>query len=408
MNLRKIGVMIRRYRIFKRNSSSRNDFRQDGFLISSLSHPFFDVQPGYPVCSRNTMLKLETGKTIREEELYRFFLRKLDLFYAYSPLKEQQYKACFCAFDHFVTEGTLSELETFDLPNTDTANLLYDFYDRLLSALYQFYTCALFPSIEMMDEISQLWFCVPEKIRPITSVFIVSAHSAHPFYDRIDFHPVLSRFPTHPLEILASILVAVHEEHYLLSDRLTDRYDGIGCKGELPVLLRDLIHRYTTNMHQHSSRPIEILIDDTRHPLIRLYFETMVFQLGKHAIEHNKFCTAKVYFGTLRGCGEPYGVFSALITNHPYTDKTPGNPQLKSLTDYLNLEKSIPFEKRLVILMTQVLPKMSEHEAFLWNFLRCEIVALVKSTQRYKYAFTFLNYFEPLRKNQKTPIKRRF
>ncbi|TFG81978.1 MAG: hypothetical protein E4G74_03355, partial [Erysipelotrichales bacterium] len=84
MNLRKIGVMIHYYRLLRKNSSHRDDFKQDGFLVSSPSHPFFDIQPGFPVCSRGTLYNLEQGKVIHEEELYRFFLRKLDLHYAYS------------------------------------------------------------------------------------------------------------------------------------------------------------------------------------------------------------------------------------------------------------------------------------------------------------------------------------
>ncbi|MGB7594075.1 MAG: hypothetical protein WBL80_00740, partial [Erysipelotrichaceae bacterium] len=116
MNLRKIGVIIRRQRLLRRDASDRNAFKLDGFLCTSPGHPFFDIQLGYPVCSRATLLKLENGKEIREEELYRFFLDKLDLTYAYSPQREQRYKTCFGMFDAIVTCGSLAELDVFVLP----------------------------------------------------------------------------------------------------------------------------------------------------------------------------------------------------------------------------------------------------------------------------------------------------
>jgi hypothetical protein len=398
MNLRKLGVMIHRYRIARLNSPQGDDFRQEKFLNCSSDHPFFDVQAGFPVCSRGTMLRLENGKNIREEELYRFFLGKLGLVYAYSPLREQQFRDCFNAFDAIVTEGTLRQLDHLALPAGPSGNVLYDFYDRLLLALYRFYTLALFPSVEMMDEIGELWFCVPETIRPLAKILILSAYSAHPFYDQIDLHPIIRKFPSHPLEILACTFATVAKERFLLSGRLMDRYEGIGCKGELPGLLQALIQSFTTTILRHTSHPVFVAMPDTSHPLTRLYLETLVFHLGKHAVEHDDFPKARDYFDWLGNCGEPFGIFSALIMDHPYTGALPANPRLLRLTGSMAELSTATKEQRLAILMLRILPNLSERERFISIFLRIEIIALVHNTQRYKSAYTYLSRFDALRK----------
>ncbi|HAM62606.1 MAG TPA: hypothetical protein DCP62_02790, partial [Erysipelotrichaceae bacterium] len=84
LNLRKVGVMIRHYRNQRLSLPEKENYSQDAFLITSTKHAFFELLPGYPVCSRATLSRIENGKDIYEEELYRFFLRKLDLTYRYS------------------------------------------------------------------------------------------------------------------------------------------------------------------------------------------------------------------------------------------------------------------------------------------------------------------------------------
>jgi hypothetical protein len=140
MNLQKIGVMIRRGRLLKLNASHLGDYGPKGFIICSTEHPFFDVQPGYPVCTRPTLLRLEQGKDIQEEELYRFFLHKLGLSYAFSMRREKRYDQFCFDFAQCVTEASLADIAKLMLPEACGSNLLYDFYDRLLRALHGFYT----------------------------------------------------------------------------------------------------------------------------------------------------------------------------------------------------------------------------------------------------------------------------
>jgi hypothetical protein len=398
MNLRKIGVMIHRCRMLKRNSSKSDDFKQDGFLTSSIRHPFFEIHPGFPVCSRGTMLRLEQGKDIHEEELYRFFLRKLGENYAYSPSRERIYDQCFNAFDHLVCEGSLTAVGGIDLPITCPSNLLYDFYDRLLRSLYLFYTLAQFPPIELMCEIAELWFCVPEKIRPSTAFFIISAQSAHPFYDRIDFHPVCSQYLGHPLGLLTLAMIAAADERFIVSGKLMARYDKKPCAGDFTGFLRAYIVSFTKIILRKSKFSLHVILLESSHPLQHLMRDATLFQLGKYAVHHRDYPSANLYFATLEARLEPYGVFAAWVADRPYRAVKPENPKLECLTIYLADFKTIAANERLAYLMKKVVPMLGKQEEFLLLFMRLEVIELALKTQRYKCVHDYVIACETLRK----------
>ena len=390
MNLRKIGIMIHRFRLQKRSALYRDDFSPDGFLISSLRFPFFDVQPGFPVCSRGTLLHLEQGRAIQEEELYRFFLRKLDLQYAYSPLAEKRYQQFIAAFCGLITDGSLSELKHLKLPVPNANCLLYAFYDRLLSTLMLYYTEAAFPAIELMEEISDLWFCVPENLRPITRIFVLTAQCAHPFYDCIDSKPLMLQHPTHPLDLLCFSFAAAIQQRYILSDKILARYDQRPLRGELPRMLHTWLRYYKGATTHRPRRYTSMLIIDATHPLEDLLGHATVFMLGKHALMHREFTLARLYFSILENKGEPWGIFAAFIAQRPYPKESPENPKLKYLTVYLNEYYLARPQDRLAYLIRQLLPCLKQNEEFLRIYLRFEVIDLVRKTQCYKYVYEYL------------------
>ncbi|MGB7595079.1 MAG: hypothetical protein WBL80_05915, partial [Erysipelotrichaceae bacterium] len=285
----------------------------------------------------------------------------------------------------------------FVLPMPENDNLLYAFYDKLLLALRDYYTCAAFPTIERMNEFCELWFCVPRRLRPITEIFILSAYDAHPFSDLIDLRPILRMFPSHPLEMLACGFVAAAQERYLLSARLTDRIDKSACTGELPAFLLGLIQRYIACVLGQEAHPVQIVIDAKDHPLKILSLHTFIFRLGRHALRRNRFDQACFYFSGLEGCGQPFGIYAALIADRPYRGNAPRNPKLKCITDYLYLKNKVDDTERLAFLMTRIFPLMGERERFIVIFLRVEVLALVQRTQRYKSAYLYLYRLDPSR-----------
>lgn len=396
INLRKIGVMIHRCRINKRNTSTDNAFTQDGFLTSSHRHLFFDLAPGFPVCSRGTLVRLEQGKTIHEEELYRFFLHKLGKTYQYSPSRERLYEASFISITQQVCEDSLHTLDTFDWPPSCPNNLLYDFYDRLLKALYAFYTLAEFPDIEIMQEIIELWICVPKRIRAITMFFVLAAQSAHPFYDSLDITPVLLSIPKHPMEYLSLAMFAASKERFVIFAKLMARYTQHPCLGELAQYMHAQGTFFTNRILGKSGYKQGGLDRHPTHPLMALVRDAMIFQLGKHAIDQHDLPSVRAYFGLLEESTEPYRVFAKWIINKSYPGPMPRNPKLGCLVIYLNEYRTAMPQHKLDYLMKQVLPYLSRHEAFLVRFMRLEIFELVQRTQRYKPLYDYCTYLEKL------------
>ncbi len=336
------------------------------------------------------MRKLETGKDIQEEELYRFFLLKLGKKYAYSPTKENDYLACFSSLNACITSGNLAAMLKINLPVISPTNLLYDFYDRLLMTLYRFYTLAEFPPIDRMNEISELWFCVPTLLRPLATVFFVLAKSAHPFYDRINLDSILDHYPVHPLELLSFALIAAEKERFTVAQLLRKRYGEIECEGEFARFLVHQIDIYTSVLRQNARHPLRIVIANDLHPLFQLVLRSLAFHLGRHAIDTHAFQKALVYFSVLEECSEPYGVFAAWIVKKPYRGPDLQNPKLQSMVVYLKSNLSLLPDERLAMLMKQVLAHMDQHDAFLSIFVRYEILALVGLTHRYKTAYDYL------------------
>jgi hypothetical protein len=389
MNLQKIGVMIRRGRLLKLNASHHGDYGPKGFIICSTEHPFFDVQPGYPVCTRPTLLRLEQGKDIQEEELYRFFLHKLGLSYAFSMRREKRYDQFCFDFAQCVADASLADIAKLMLPEVCGSNLLYDFYDRLLCALHGFFTEAAFPSIAMMEEISDLCTCIPAKLLPITRIFVMTAMSAHPFYDRIRLNPLLTYDFDHPLDKLSCAMVALNEERYMMAFRLLESYDAHPCSGELAILLRSQIDRFISTILRKGTYRLPPLIEN-EHPVARLFRAATVFQLGKYAVLHRDFAATNICFDALAECGEPWGIFAAFITHRLYPKEPPSNPKLRNIVAYLQQSGSTSPECRLDLLMKQVLPSLGKEEEFLRVSIRFEMIRLIHSTQRYKYAFDYL------------------
>ena len=45
--------------------------------MATKEHPFYEIIEGAPVCSRATLNRLERGQSIKDDDLYIFFIQKL-------------------------------------------------------------------------------------------------------------------------------------------------------------------------------------------------------------------------------------------------------------------------------------------------------------------------------------------
>lgn len=176
-----------------------------------------------------------------------------------------------------------------------------------------------------------------------------------------------------------------------------DRLDKSACTGELPAFLLELIQHHIACVLSQEAHRAKIIIDVKSHPLKILSLHTLVFRFGMQALRRNRFDQARFYFAGLEDCGEPFGIYAALIAGRIYRGDVPLNPKLKCITDYLYLKNKLDNTERLAYLMTRIFPLMGERERFIVIFLRGEVLALVQRTQRYKSAYLYLHRLDPSR-----------
>lgn len=71
------GRLIKVYREMRHASSKDHQYNCSEFILATREHPFFEVAEGQPVCSRATLNRMERGLSVRDDELYEFFIGKL-------------------------------------------------------------------------------------------------------------------------------------------------------------------------------------------------------------------------------------------------------------------------------------------------------------------------------------------
>ncbi len=71
------GRLIKVYREMRHASSKDHQYNCSEFILAAREHPFFEVAEGQPVCSRATLNRMERGLSVRDDELYEFFIGKL-------------------------------------------------------------------------------------------------------------------------------------------------------------------------------------------------------------------------------------------------------------------------------------------------------------------------------------------
>lgn len=71
------GRLIKIYRERRHQRSKDKQFSCNEFILATKEHPFYEIIEGAPVCSRATLNRLERGQSIKDDDLYIFFIQKL-------------------------------------------------------------------------------------------------------------------------------------------------------------------------------------------------------------------------------------------------------------------------------------------------------------------------------------------
>jgi len=395
LNLRKVGVLIRHYRNQRLSLPDKENYSQDAFLITSARHTFFELHPGYPVCSRATLSRIENGKDIYEEELYRFFLRKLDLAYRFSIHAEIQYEACFHAIDKILLHGTSDEFESLASPEPHPDNVLYSFYDDLIQEALIFFKRGRFPSLEALNRVKDLWYCVPHPLKPAYRFIFVLARVVHPFYDQIELDPVFDCTMKHPLNALVVAMISISDHRFALCQRILKRFEEDPLPGELISLIVSHMHMYfsVATLKQKHEFPV---IDSIVHPLHRLILASFLLRLGKDAIDRRDFDEAVAFFEPIHDFDEPFCVFSAIVTGKTCRKIELVNPKLKVIQTYLNRVRFRDASCRLDFLLSEMPPILGETDRFMKICFKREILGLVSETRRYKSLYDYIIKTETL------------
>lgn len=395
LNLRKVGVMIRHYRNQRLTLPEKENYSQDAFLITSTRHTFFELHPGYPVCSRATLSRIENGKDIYEEELYRFFLRKLERAYWFSIQAEIQYEACFQALDTILLHGRSCELDSLAVPKRHPDNVLYAFYDDLIQDAITFYQTGSFPSLEALNRVKDLWYCVPHPLKPAYRFIFVLARVVHPFYDRIELDPVFDCTMKHPLNALVVAMISISDHRFALCQRILKRFEEHPQGGELISLIVSHIQMYFSVATLKRKQDIPS-IDAVVHPLHRLILASFLLRLGKDAIDRRDFDEAVCFFEAFHDFDEPFCVFSSIVTGKACCRVELVNPKLKVIQTYLNQVKLRDASFRLEFLLTEMSPVFGETDRFMKICFKREILGLVSETRKYKSLYDYIIKTETL------------
>lgn len=395
LNLRKVGVLIRHYRTQRLSLPEKENYSQDAFLIVSTRHPFFELLPGYPVCSRATLSRIENGKDIYEEELYRFFLRKLDKAYRFSIHAEIQYETCFHAIDTILLHGILREFESFALPERHPDNILYAFYDDLIQDAIAFFKEGRFPSLEALNRVKDLWYCVPYPLKPAFRFIFVLARVVHPFYDRIELDPVFDCTMKHPLNALVVAMISISDHRFVLCQRILKRFEEGPHPGELIARVVSHMRLYfgVATLKQKHAFP---MIDSVDHPLHRLILASFYLRLGKDAVDRRDFDEAIGFFASFHAFDEPFCVFSSIVTGKTGCRVDLVNPKLRVIQTYLNQVRFKDASSRLDFLLSELPPILGETDRFMKICFKREILGLVSETRRYKSLYDYIVKTETL------------
>lgn len=383
-NLRKIGILIRYHRRKKHNVLT-GGFTQEEFIRTTEEHPFFEVDRGQPVCSRKTLSQLENGKYIQEEALYRFFLHKLGLKYAYSMRFEETYERLFRRFDEIVCYGDLTDLEALIPPKSAVPNVIYDTYEQFYLCICRFFLEAELPRADFLVEILSLWSILPNMLKPYLRVVLLASHTLRRDVCHRDIEEVLDFTSKHPIDLWIDAAYAVSTGRILFSEKLIRRIRANHASSQTLMYMTRQLRTFLIVSQQ--GRPLKDLASiPPILPIFHLGNRILMSQLGNEAVKHLDFNRANIYFSSMCENPDILCLHASLFmrTTVRGCDMKNISKRTSILIHYLTLDIDKNANEKLEYLITRLLPIVEPHDRYMKTCLFRDLKDLVARTRKYK------------------------
>lgn len=383
-NLRIIGILIHFHRR-KNWKMHAVGFTQEEFILTSRNHPFFEVKCGQPVCSRKTLCQLEKGKNIQEESLYRFFLSKLGMQYAYSIQQERMYSRLFQRFDEILCFGDILELDHLKPIPNEHRNVIYDFYGQLYSSTRRFYLEAQLPSSDLLIDVLELWTIVPARLKPLLRFILLVSNTLRRDVCRREIRLVLDFTSKHPIDLWIDAIYAVSTGRIVFCESLLKRIKSTHSSSQWITYLAHQLRTFVIVSQQ--ARPLEEVASiPPTLPIFKLGTRILLGRLGNDAVKRQDFKLAKVYLNPISDPCDMLGLRASIFLRKPVVliEMKDTTRRTSILVRYLSMDIETQAHDKLEYLMSHLLPIVEPQDRFLKTCLFRDLQYLVTHTRKYK------------------------
>lgn len=393
-NLRKVGILIRFHRRKKRRMHAIG-FTQEEFILTTQNHPFFEVNCGQPVCSRKTLCQLENGKDIQEESLYRFFLNKLDMRYAYSVQRERMYSRLFHRLDEILCFDNILELNQLKPMPGEHRNVIYDFYGQLYSCIQRFYLEAHLPSSDFLVDILELWSIVPMILKPYLRLILLVSYTLRRDVCRREIRHVLDFTSKHPIDLWIDAVCAVSMGRILFCERLLKRIKTFHSSSQWLIYLTHQLRTYVIVSQQ--GRPLENVASIPSNLLIfKLGTRILLSRLGNDAVKRHDFKLAIEYLSPISDPPDMLGLHASLFLRKPVNmiELKDTSRRTSILVRYLSMDIETQAQDKLDYLLTHLLPIVETQDRYTKTCVFRDLHFLVTHTRKYKCLHEFTDFLQ--------------
>lgn len=166
------GRLIKIYRERRHQRSKDKQFSCNEFILATKEHPFYEIIEGAPVCSRATLNRLERGQSIKDDDLYIFFIQKLGF-------QVDDFPGIMSNVER-ISEELYTAVEMYDVDrikriDQEVENLFYKAKDYFyyceiyesIKIIVKYYLTAEYPSNELANRLLITFFVLPKNMQEL-------------------------------------------------------------------------------------------------------------------------------------------------------------------------------------------------------------------------------------------------
>lgn len=166
------GRLIKIYRERRHQRSKDKQFSCNEFILATKEHPFYEIIEGAPVCSRATLNRLERGQSIKDDDLYIFFIQKLGF-------RVDDFPGIMSNVER-ISEELYTAVEMYDVDrikriDQEVENLFYKAKDYFyyceiyesIKIIVKYYLTAEYPSNELANRLLITFFVLPKNMQEL-------------------------------------------------------------------------------------------------------------------------------------------------------------------------------------------------------------------------------------------------